>query len=145
MCRNVSKCDKRSRKESFSRMDTFKNPVTWFEIYVDDLERAKEFYESLFSIELLPQEPSPDFKALRFPGGMPGLGSMGGLMQHPMRKPSREGTLVYFHVEDCGVIAERAASLGAQVFRPKWSIGADGFIAIIGDSEGNAIGLHSFR
>jgi hypothetical protein len=65
-------------------------------------------------------------------------------MKHPERQPSAQGTLVYFHVDDCAVIAERARVLGAPIHRNKWSIGTDGFIAIIGDSEGNAIGLHSF-
>jgi len=126
-------------------MDHFKNPVTWFEICVDDLARAKQFYETLLGIQLLAHESSAEFEAYRFPGGMPGLGAMVCLMKHPMRKPSSDGTLIYFHVDDCGLVANRAAALGASVHRAKWSIGADGFIAIIGDSEGNAIGLHSFQ
>ncbi len=28
-----------------------KNPIGWFEIYVDDLSRAKQFYESVFNIQ----------------------------------------------------------------------------------------------
>ena len=69
---------------------------------------------------------------------------MGALMKHPKRLPSVQGTLVYFHVDDCAVVLERARVLGAPIHRDKWSIGADGFIAIIGDLQGNAIGLHSF-
>jgi uncharacterized protein len=125
-------------------MDSIKNPVTWFEIYVEDLERAKRFYEALFGVQLTREQTPPDFQAYRFPGGMPGFGAMGGLMKHPMRKPSAQGTLVYFHVDDCALIAERAPALGGCIYRSKWSIGPEGFIALIGDSEGNAIGLHSF-
>jgi predicted enzyme related to lactoylglutathione lyase len=46
---------------------------------------------------------------------------------------------------DCGKTADLALKHGGVVHRPKWSIGDHGFIAIIGDTEGNAIGLHSFQ
>lgn len=121
------------------------NPVTWFEIYVEDLARARAFYEAVFLCSLIPEKSDGSFEAYRFPGGMPGNGAMGTLMKHPMRKPSQEGTLVYFHCDDCAVQSELAKKNGGQVFREKWSIGQDGFIAIIGDTEGNAIGLHSFK
>ena len=121
------------------------NPVTWFEIYVEDLARAKTFYESVFNCSLIQEKTDGSFEAYRFPGGIPGNGAMGALMKHPMRKPSQEGTMVYFHCDDCQTQLELAKKNGGQVFRPKWSIGQDGFIAIIGDTEGNAIGLHSFK
>jgi hypothetical protein len=121
------------------------NPVTWFEIYVEDLARAKAFYESVFNCSLIKEKTDGCFEAYRFPGEMPGNGAMGALMKHPMRKPSQEGTMVYFHCDDCQVQSELARKNGGQVFRAKWSIGSDGFITIIGDTEGNAIGLHSFK
>jgi hypothetical protein len=43
------------------------------------------------------------FQALMFQGDMPNSGAMGALMQHPMRKPSIDGTLVYFSCEDRAV------------------------------------------
>ena len=121
------------------------NPVTWFEIYVEDLARAKVFYESVFNCSLIKEKTDGSFETYRFPGEMPGNGAMGALMKHPMRKPSQEGTMVYFHCADCQVQSELAKKNGGQVFRAKWSIGQDGFVAIIGDTEGNAIGLHSFK
>ena len=121
------------------------NPVTWFEIYVHDLARARRFYEAVFGCSLTRETTDGSFEALRFPGGMPGNGAMGALMKHPLREPSAAGTLVYFHCEDCEIQIARALTQGGQVLKPKWSIGDDGFIAIIGDTEGNSIGLHSFR
>ena len=121
------------------------NPVTWFEIYVEDLARAKSFYETVFNCSLLPEKTDGSFEAYRFPGQMPGNGAIGSLIKHPMRKPSLEGTMVYFHCDDCATQSELAKKNGGQVFRSKWNIGQDGFIAIIGDTEGNAIGLHSFK
>jgi predicted enzyme related to lactoylglutathione lyase len=120
------------------------NPVSWFEIYVEDLGRAKVFYETIFVCSLIPEKTDGSFQAYRLPGGMPGNGAMGALMKHPMRKPSQEGTIVYFHCTDCDIQTKLAVESGGQIYRKKWSIGPDGFIAIIGDSEGNAIGLHSF-
>ena len=120
------------------------NPVSWFEIYVEDLGRAKVFYETIFVCSLIPEKTDGSFQAYRFPGGMPGNGAMGALMKHPMRKPSQEGTIVYFHCTDCDIQTKLAVENGGQIYRKKWRIGPDGFIAIIGDSEGNAIGLHSF-
>lgn len=121
------------------------NPVGWFEIYVNDLERAGRFYSSVLERQLHPAPTDGTFEALEFEGQMPGSGAMGALMKHPMRKPSSEGTLVYFSCDDCAKTAELALQHGGVVFKPKWSIGDHGFIAIIGDTEGNAIGLHSFK
>ena len=120
------------------------NPVTWFEIYVTALQRAKTFYEAVFGHELSAEATDGSFQAYRFPGAMPGNGAIGSLMHHPMKKPSKDGTMVYFHCDDCATISERVLAHGGQIHRRKWSIGKEGFIAIIEDTEGNAIGLHSF-
>jgi predicted enzyme related to lactoylglutathione lyase len=121
------------------------NPVSWFEIYTQDLERAKTFYESVFGYVLSPEPNDGSFKAYRFPGAMPGYGAMGALMHHPMRGPSPEGHVIYFHCDNCDTRAQLAVQHGGQIHRQKWSIGPDGFIALIGDTEGNVIGLHSFE
>jgi predicted enzyme related to lactoylglutathione lyase len=125
-------------------MKPLNNPVGWFEIYVTDLERAGRFYASVLQRTLKPTATDGTFEVLEFEGQMPGSGAMGALMKHPMRKPTHEGTLVYFSCEDCGKTTELALEHGGVVHKPKSSIGEHGFIAIIGDTEGNAIGLHSF-
>ena len=121
------------------------NPVGWFEIYVTDLARAGRFYTTVLERTLTPASTDGSFEALEFQGQMPSAGAMGALMKHPMRQPSQEGTLVYFSCDDCAKTAELATQHGGRIFKPKWSIGDHGFIAIIGDTEGNAIGLHSFQ
>ncbi|SMC77318.1 VOC family protein [Polynucleobacter kasalickyi] len=126
-------------------MSKSNNPVTWFEIYVDDMERAKNFYEKVFDCFLEPQTTDGSFEVLQFPDAIHSNGAMGALVKHPMRRPSLEGTLVYFHSHDCAVQSAIALQNGGQLFKPKSSIGPNGFIAIIGDTEGNAIGLHSFE
>jgi predicted enzyme related to lactoylglutathione lyase len=121
------------------------NPITWFEIYVSDLKRAKSFYEAVFGYDLVEEKTDGSFSVYRFPGGMPASGAIGALVKHPLRQPSESGTLVYFHCDDCGLTSELVISNGGAIFRPKLSVGEDGFIAIVGDTEGNAIGLHSFK
>ncbi len=51
---------------------------------------------------------------------------------------------MYFHCDDCEILSARAQKNGSQVFKAKLSISKDCYIAIIGDTEGNAIGLYSF-
>jgi predicted enzyme related to lactoylglutathione lyase len=53
--------------------------------------------------------------------------------------------LVYFTCRDCAVEAQRASAAGGQIVREKMSIGQYGFIALIRDTEGNMIGLHSMQ
>ena len=106
------------------------NAVNWFEIYVQDMARARAFYESVFQVRL---------EALKLPeGGDDGL-EMTGVPSGP------GGTLVYFACEDCGATASRIASAGGRVHRGKMSIGEYGFIVLAFDTEGNMIGLHSMQ
>ncbi|MGJ8644456.1 MAG: VOC family protein [Luteolibacter sp.] len=131
-------------------MSTTRNPVGWFEIYVEDMERAKSFYEKTFETTL-EQLPAPDIEMLAFPmgGGESGEdcsekpGCPGALVKMEGCEPGGGGTLIYFSCEDCSVEESRVESAGGKVFKPKFSIGEYGFIALVSDTEGNMIGLHS--
>ncbi len=126
-------------------MSPLPNPVGWFEIHVQDLHRARIFYEAVFKRTLAPlPSGDPSIEILMFSGDPQGAGINGALVKHPMKQPSTEGALVYFSCADCAVECELAVNAGGRVYKPKQGIGANGFVAIIGDSEGNAIGLHSF-
>jgi hypothetical protein len=59
--------------------------------------------------------------------------------------PGANGTLVYFSCEDCALEAARAAEHGGRVVQEKMAIGEYGFIALVNDTEGNMIGLHSMQ
>ena len=122
------------------------NPVGWFEIYVADMARAKAFYENVLAQPLAEMPSSdPQMHMVAFPmaQGTPGAG--GALVSHPMRQPSGEGTLVYFSCADCAVEAGRVNAAGGTLVRPRTPIGPFGFIALATDTEGNAIGFHSFQ
>ncbi len=118
------------------------NPVGWFEIYVADMARAKAFYSAVLGSDFR-EIPVEGMEMWAFPAGPDNPGAGGTLVKHPMRQPSNQGTLVYFATDHCGDTADKAAAAGGQIFLPRTSIGPMGFIAIVGDTEGNAIGLHS--
>ena len=128
------------------------NPVVHFEIYVDDMERARAFYQRLFNITLEPiPAPAPglEMEMWFFPmdkeNGMSYYGAGGSLIKTSGYAAGRGGTLVYFGCDDCAVLAERAAANGGSIHQPKMSIGQYGFCAVVRDSEGNLIGLHSMN
>lgn len=122
------------------------NPVVWFEIYADDLARARAFYETVLGVSLEPL-PLPGgmggFQMLAFPGTMENPGASGTLCKMEGFSPGMGGTLVYFSCADCAVEAGRVEAAGGRVQRDKMSIGEYGNIALAFDTEGNLFGLHS--
>lgn len=129
------------------------NLVGWFEIYVQDMARARVFYEAVFGVELQTLKASggedcPDdigLEMLSFPGETDRYGANGALCRMPSVPSGPGGTLVYFACEDCAVIAQRVVQAGGRVHREKMAIGEYGFIVLAFDTEGNMIGLHSMR
>jgi len=125
-------------------MDITRNAVGWFEIYVQDMERAKAFYEKTFEVKLEPL-PSPIVKMFAFPMQPDKPGCPGALVKMEGFEASGNGTIVYFSSEDCAVESARAAKNGGKVCKEKFSIGEYGFISLVNDTEGNLIGLHSLK
>lgn len=121
------------------------NPVGWFEIYVHDMPRAKAFYEAVFGqpVTPLPQQAEGGPEMLVFEMNNQGYGAAGALVRMPGFEPSGNGVLVYFACADCAVEVAKAKAAGGQVVKPKTSIGPHGYIALVNDTEGNMIGLHS--
>lgn len=120
------------------------NPVGWFEIYVQDMTRAKKFYESVFSVKL-ERLNNPEPEMWSFPMDMNRLGAGGALVYMPGFPSGGNSTLVYFSCADCAVEAARVSTAGGRIFKEKMSIGQYGFIALAFDSEGNMFGLHSMQ
>ena len=119
------------------------NPVGWFEIYVQDMARAKAFYEAVFGVQLTRLEGSPDLEMWAFPMQQEGYGATGALVRMTGFQSGDNSVLVYFSCADCAVEAAKVAEAGGRIHKPKFSIGPHGFIALVTDSEGNMIGLHS--
>jgi uncharacterized protein len=122
------------------------NAIGWFDLYVQDMDRAAAFYETVFQRPLAPVgDPTGETVMRSFPADMSAYGAGGALVRSPHGRPGPGGTLIYFSVEDCAVQASRVPAAGGRVLRPKFSIGEFGWVALVADTEGNVVGLNSMR
>ena len=124
-----------------------KNPIGWVEIPVTDLDRAEKFYTDFFGLELSRQEERMGVTMSWFPMDMDSYGSAATLIKGDAHKPSSDGALVYFTAPGGTVDAalEKASEQGVEVVTPKVDTGKHGFYAVIKDSEGNRIAIHSME
>jgi predicted enzyme related to lactoylglutathione lyase len=120
------------------------NPVGWFEIYVQDMDRAKAFYEAVFGSKLQ-KLANPAAELWAFPMNRDTPGAAGALIKMPGFPSGQNSVLVYFRCEDCAVEEAKVKKLGGRVEKPKMPIGDNGFISIVYDTEGNMFGLHSMK
>ena len=123
------------------------NPVVWFEIYVRDMRRAKAFYEAVLQVQLKKLEtPATDISEMwSFPSQGDATGASGALVKMDGGPSNGNGTIVYFACNDCATEAGRVPASGGKIMKDKFSIGQYGFIALVTDTEGNVIGLHSMK
>lgn len=121
------------------------NPVGWFEIYVQDVARARKFYGSVLQVtlETLGEPNDSSVEMMAFPMGMDRFGASGALVRMDGVPSGGNSTIVYFICTDCAVEAGRVAASGGRIQKEKMSIGEYGFIALALDTEGNLFGLHS--
>ena len=118
------------------------NPVHWFEISVNDMDRARKFYECALGLQLGLNRVESTLMAW-FPTTEGGAGCSGALLKSEGRTPSHDGTMIYFSVPDIDAVLARVAANGGRTLTPKTDIGEYGFYAYFEDSEGNRVGLHS--
>ena len=128
--------------------DGKRNPVGWFEIYVQDMDRARAFYTAVFGMTLSklegPGQP-PGMELWAWPMQPDTYGAAGALVKMPGLPSGGNSVLVYFSCADCAVEAAKAEQAGGRIHMPKFSIGQYGQIALVVDTEGNMIGLHSMQ
>jgi predicted enzyme related to lactoylglutathione lyase len=120
------------------------NPVTWVEIYVNDMARAKAFYEAVFGIQLSKLD-NPMAEMWAFSMNPEGYGASGALVQMPGFAAGGNSVLPYFGSQDCTTELARVIAAGGRIQKDKTSIGPYGHIALAFDSEGNMFGLHSME
>ena len=119
--------------------------VGWFDIYVDDIDRAQAFYETVLETALVPMDDpnDPTAQMRGFGDDFSSHGAGGALVKLPYAQPGPGGSMVYFSCDDCAEEEARVVAAGGEVVRSKFSIGEHGFVSIVPDTEGNSIGLHS--
>jgi predicted enzyme related to lactoylglutathione lyase len=117
--------------------------VGWFEIPVSDMDRAKQFYETVFEIDIKVQ----DFEGTLmgwFPDNDGVYGATGSLVKQASYIPSEQGTLIYFMSNDVRVELDRVEASGGKIYQEKTKISAEhGCMGVFIDSEGNRVALHS--
>jgi len=118
--------------------------VNWVEIPVNDFDRAKKFYETIFSIEM-PTREMGDATMGFFPysenpehTGVTICKGAGYLVCH-------KGAKVYLNANpNMSVILDKVYDAGGEILVPRELITPEiGYMAAIKDTEGNHIYLHS--
>lgn len=122
------------------------NQITWVSIPSSDFDRAVKFYSTVTGKNLevkgegdhrmATSMSEDDFKEQAVGFGVTG---------DPTIKPGSTGPRVYLAVEDAQDYLNRVESAGGKIITPKSAMGEMGFWALIEDSEGNQIGLHSMK
>ena len=121
------------------------NALNWFEIPATDFDRAKKFYETLFSYQMPESTMGPNrmgFFLYDFKSGKVG----GAIIYNPeMYTPGDKGALIYLNCQpDLQPILDKVAAAGGTVVVKKTVITPElGYTAIITDTEGNRVALHS--
>ncbi len=123
------------------------NPIAWFEIYVEKMERAKKFYETVLAVNLekLSDPTDSGIEMWSFPSNMESYGATGALVKMEGFSSGGNSTLVYFACEDCAVEESRVEKAGGKIQQSKMAIGEYGFISLAIDTESNMFGLHSLK
>jgi predicted enzyme related to lactoylglutathione lyase len=117
--------------------------VSWFEIPVNDMNRAKQFYETVFEIEIKVQDFGDTLMGW-FPDSDGIFGATGSLVKQESYVPSEKGTLVYFMSKDVQIELDRVEAAGGKIFQAKTKISDDhGCMGVFTDSEGNRVAVHS--
>ncbi|MBE9113608.1 VOC family protein [Nodosilinea sp. LEGE 07298] len=122
------------------------NAIGWFDIYVEDMDRAVRFYEHVLGQKLEQiVDPTGETQMMSFSANMEAYGASGALVKSKHSRPGVGGTMVYFSVEDCSVQESRIIAANGKIVRSKFSIGEFGWLTLCVDTEGNMFGLNSMN
>ena len=119
--------------------------ISWFEIPSTNLERATNFYETIFGVQLIAMD-TPNIRMRMFP--LEDMSGIGGAVVDSggFHKPSAtDGPLIYLNGNpDLRRILDKVEAAGGKIMVPETEISPEyGNMAVIIDTEGNRIGLHS--
>lgn len=117
------------------------NPVGYFEIPVTNMNRAVEFYEHVFELRL-ERKTIDGYAMALFPAEDNAAGASGALAEGDVYLPGKEGPVLYFSVASIDAVLARVADLEGRVLYARKSLGIEGWVAEIEDSEGNRVALH---
>jgi len=121
--------------------------INWFEIPVSNFERAKTFYETIFGYQMK-ERHGGNISMAFFQYDINEDGRGGAIVYDPeFYSPSANGALIYLNCEpDIQKVIDRVIPAGGKLLQNKTAVAATqdlGYWALILDSEGNRIALHS--
>ncbi len=118
------------------------NPVVYFEIPVNNMKRAMQFYQAVFDFHF-DQEIIDNYEMALFPFQNTQRGITGALAKGDVYKPSKEGCILYFKTNSIDSTLETVIANKGLVLYPKTNNEKYNFaVAEFEDSEGNRIALH---
>jgi uncharacterized protein len=122
---------------------TLRDYVSWFEIPSMDFQRAVDFYNLLYGIEM---ETSKSLEvSMAF---FPADGGIGGaIVSGPGSVPHSNGPLIYLNAgNDLNDMLTKVEQAGGRIILPKTIISEEaGYYAIFIDCEGNKLAFHSIH
>jgi predicted enzyme related to lactoylglutathione lyase len=120
------------------------NPVIYFEIPVNDLKRAMEFYKNVFNFQF-EEEIIDEYEMALFPFYDNEMGISGALAKGDVYKPTTEGVIIYFRTDDIEEVLRNVISQKGEILYPVTKNEKYKFlVAEFLDSEGNRIALQQF-
>jgi predicted enzyme related to lactoylglutathione lyase len=115
------------------------NRAVWFDIPVVDLDRALNFYRAVLGVRI-DKQTIGDFSL----GVIEHENGIGGCLVLNKEEITAGGVLIYLNVN--GRIRDAVSKVvpnGGSIIQDTHSIGPHGFRAVVLDSEGNRIAVHS--
>jgi hypothetical protein len=137
------------KTKNLSKLSAHSNAVTWFEIPVKNMQRAKEFYETILDINLIDAKGEKENEEMvlfpRLSEGAMGRSDMvsGNLIKSDRLHPAGDGLMIYLNANpSIDKVIERIEEGGGKIILPKTKNPA-GFVSIFMDTEGNKIGIYA--
>ena len=126
-------------------MEKLKSAINWFEIPASNFDRAVRFYSEIYAFDM----PTRDMGHIRmgFFQHESGVGTGGAVVSGDGCIPSQSGSKLYLNGEpDLLTVLDRVEAAGGTIVLGKKQISPEiGYFAIIVDTEGNRIYLHSMN
>jgi predicted enzyme related to lactoylglutathione lyase len=124
-----------------------KNAISWFEIPASNLDRAQLFYETILQTKLVDMNmPGMPMRMFPVDDPMDPHAVSGALVHAPgFHEPAAIGSMVYLNANpDVQLVLDRVAAAGGSIVVPKTLISEEiGHMAVLIDTEGNRVALHS--
>lgn len=120
-----------------------KTMINWFEIPCTDFDRAVKFYNTIFEIKMPTANQNNNDLAFFF---NPEEGISGAISACSSLTPGVSGPRIYLNAN--GKLAEvvgRVSAAGGEVLVPITPNEHWGSMAVVKDTEGNSVGIHSCK